>query len=159
MGRWVITILLADDHALVRQGVHTLLEPYTAMTVVGEAANGLEAVRLTERLQPNVLILDLVMPGLGGLEVIRHVKQSSPETQIVVLTMHSCEGYVVEAFRLGATAYVLKDSMDEELVCAVREAARGQCYLGTPFAEGTVAEMARQIHAGTPLSSSNKEDV
>src|SRR5690554_1419153 len=104
-----VTILLADDHPLIRQGLLRLLEAESDLQVVGEASDGLQAVQLAEALKPDVLVLDLMMPGLNGLEVLRQVKKRSPATVNLVLSMQSADAYVVEALRCGATGYILKD--------------------------------------------------
>src|SRR5215475_5903134 len=103
-------ILLADDHHIVRQGLKALLEGEPHFRFVGEAGDGIEAVRLAERLRPDVLITDLVMPGLNGLEVTRQVTKATPRTRVVVLSMYANDAYVFEALRNGAMGYVLKDS-------------------------------------------------
>src|SRR5947207_14635841 len=97
-----LTIVLADDHHVVRQGLRTLLESALDCTVVGEAADGAAAVEMVERLQPAVLVVDMVLPKLNGLDVIQHVRQVAPQTHIVVLSMHADEAYVREALRVGA---------------------------------------------------------
>jgi DNA-binding NarL/FixJ family response regulator len=130
-----LTIVLADDHHVVRQGLRTLLEGALDCTVVGEAADGRAAIELVKRLLPRVLVVDMVLPHLNGLEVIRHVQQVAPQTRIVVLSMHADESYVREALRAGATAYVLKESHADEFVQAVRQAAAGQRYLSPPLTE------------------------
>jgi two-component system, NarL family, response regulator NreC len=127
------TILVADDHPIVRQGLRTLLEAEPDFTVVGEAADGLEAVRSAERLRPHLLVVDVLMPGLNGLEVAREVARGHG-TRVVVLSMHDAPAYVERAFRYGATSYVLKDSTPSELVHAVRETARGRRYLSPVLA-------------------------
>jgi len=124
-----LTLVVADDHRVVRQGLCALLRTEPDFQLVGEAADGIETVRLVERLQPAVLVLDLMMPGLGGLEVVRQTARLSPRTRTVVLSMHSNEAYVVEALRAGAAGYVLKDSGADELIRAVREAAAGREFL------------------------------
>lgn len=124
-----LTLLVADDHRMVRQGLCALLRTEADFHLAGEAANGIEAVRLVERLRPDVLVLDLMMPGLGGLEVLRQAARLSPRTRPVVLSMHSDEAYVAEALRAGAVGYVLKDSGADELVRAVRAAAAGRRFL------------------------------
>src|SRR5512137_1091904 len=126
------TILLADDHHIVRQGLRVLLEAQPDFQLVGEAGDGLEAVQLTERLKPDVLIIDLVMPSLNGLEATRQVSQRSPHTRVVILSMHANEAYVLEALRNGAAGYVLKDSSAADLVQAVREVVAGRRYLSPP---------------------------
>ncbi len=134
----VTTIILADDHRILRQGVKALLEAEPGFRVVGEAADGLEAAQLVERLQPDVLLLDLAMPGLGGLEVTRQVSQRSPRTRVLILSMHDNEAYVVEALRNGAAGYLLKNCSAAELLQAVREVAAGNRYLSPPISERTI---------------------
>jgi DNA-binding NarL/FixJ family response regulator len=129
------TIVLADDHPIVRQGLRSLLEAEPDFRVVGEAADGIEAVQQVERLRPNVLVLDLMMPGLSGLEVTRQVSQRFPQTRVIILSMHANEPYVLEAVSNGATGYVLKKSTTEELVQAIREVLAGRRYLSPPFSE------------------------
>ena len=132
------TIVLADDHQVVRNGLRVLLEAEPDFSVVGEAGDGLEAVRLVERLQPDVLVLDLMMPGLNGLEVARQVSQRSPQTRVVILSMYDNEAYVLEALRAGAAAYVPKESTSAELVRAIREAVAGRRYLSPPLSERAI---------------------
>ena len=119
-----ISIVLADDHPVVRRGMQALLEAEPDLVVVGESGDGLETTHLVERLKPDVLILDLVMPGLSGLEVLRAVRQRSPGTRVVVLSMHSNNAFVAEALKNGANAYVLKGGEEENLVRAVRRPPR-----------------------------------
>lgn len=132
------TIVLADDHHVVRQGLRSLLEAEPDFSVVGEASDGLETAQLVERLQPDVLVLDLMMPGLNGLEVTRQVGQRSPQTHVVILSMHANEAYVLEALQAGAAAYVVKESTSAELVRAVREAVAGRRYLSPPLSERAI---------------------
>jgi DNA-binding NarL/FixJ family response regulator len=137
-----VTLLLADDHPIVRQGLSTLLKAEPGFEVVGEAADGLSALRLAERLQPDVLVLDLMMPNLGGLEVTRRVARQLPQTRVVVLSMHSHEAYVAEALAAGATAYVVKDAGAQELLTAIRSAAEGNRYLSPSISESALASYA-----------------
>ncbi len=132
------TIVLADDHHIVRQGLRSLLEAESDFSVVGETGDGVEAAQLVERLRPDVLVLDLMMPGLNGLEVTRQVSQRSPQTRVVILSMHANEAHVLEALRAGAVAYVLKESTSAELVRAVREAVAGRRYLSPPLSERAI---------------------
>jgi DNA-binding NarL/FixJ family response regulator len=118
--------------------VRALLEAEPDFAVVGEAADGLEAVRVVERLRPDVLVLDLMMPGLSGLEVLRIVRDRSSETRVVVLSMHSISAFVAEALKSGATGYVLKGSSEEDLVRAVRDAAAGRRFLSAPVTERAI---------------------
>jgi two-component system response regulator NreC len=143
-----LSIVLADDHPVVRRGMRTLLESERDFAVVGEAGDGLETVRLVERLRPDVLILDLMMPGLSGLEVLRVLRQRAPRTRVVVLSMYSATAFVAEALKNGATAYVLKGSTEADLVRAVREAAEGKRFLGSPITEIAIGAYNEQAQAG-----------
>ena len=129
------TILLAEDHHIVRQGLKLLLESEKTFRLAGEAADGLEAVSLARKLQPDALVLDLMLPRLHGLEVIRQVRQESPSTKIVILSMHADEHYVMEALRNGASGYVLKDAFSDDLVQAVKTVCAGRRYLSPVLAE------------------------
>ncbi|MEP7339176.1 MAG: response regulator transcription factor [Acidobacteriota bacterium] len=128
-------ILLADDHNIVRQGLRALLQSEPHFRLVGEASDGIEAVRLAERLKPDVLITDVMMPGLNGLEVTRQVTKSLPLTRVIILSMYTTDAYVFEAFRNGALGYVLKDSQAADLIQAVREVIAGRRYLSPPLSE------------------------
>ena len=133
-----LTLVVADDHRIVRQGLCALLRTEPDFRVVGEAADGIETLRLVERLLPNVLVLDLMMPGLGGLETARQAVHFSPRTRPVVLSMHSNEAYVVESLRAGAVAYVLKESGADELIRAVREAAAGRRFISPAISQASL---------------------
>lgn len=133
-----VTVLLADDHAVVRQGLRAILGAEPDVLLAGEAADGQEAVRLTEQLQPDVLILDLMLPGLNGFEVTRVVHKRVPRTRVVILTMHTDPAYAAEALRAGATGYVAKDADAADLIAAVRAAAVGQRYLSPPLPEAAL---------------------
>jgi DNA-binding NarL/FixJ family response regulator len=138
------TVVLADDHRIVREGLRLLLERQPGLSVVGEAANGLEIADLVVRLQPDVLVIDLVMPGLGGLDVTREVRRRSPKTRVVILSMHDSEAFVLQALRNGASAYVLKDASSADLVRAVREALAGRRYLSPPHSEQAIEAYVRR---------------
>ncbi len=142
------TIVLADDHHVVRQGLRVLLERERDFAVTGEAADGREVAGVVKRVKPHVLVLDLMMPGLNGLEVIRQVRRRAPDTRIVVLSMHADESYVVEALRNGASAYVLKSASAAEVVKAAREAMAGRRYLSPPLSERAVEEYAKKTRGG-----------
>jgi len=153
------TILLVDDHAVVRSGLKLLLEAEEGIEVVGEAANAQEALLRTKLLQPDILLLDVTMPGKNGIEVAREVAGVSPETRIVMLSMQDEPSYVREAFGAGASGYVLKEAADTELVRAVREVAAGGRYvhpeLGARLAFAEARE--RQDAAADPLSERERE--
>ncbi len=129
------TIVLAEDHHIVRQGLRALLQTEPDLQVIGEAGDGPEAVNLLERLKPDVLVLDLMMPGLGGVEVTRQARRLSPQTRVVILSMHANEAYVLDALSAGAVGYVLKRSTASDLVQAIRAAIEGRRYLSPPLAD------------------------
>ena len=145
----MITIMLADDHHVVRQGLRALLEAEQDFRVVGEAGDGLEALQMVEQLKPNVLVLDLMMPGLNGLEVARQLNKHSPHTRVVVLSMYSNEAYVLEALGNGASAYVMKDSNSADLSHAVREVAAGRRYLSPPLSDRAIEAYQEKAKAAT----------
>ena len=130
-----VKVILADDHQIVRQGLRALLEAEPDMEVVGEVSEGLSVADTVTKLAPDVLVLDLMMPGLHGLEVTRQVNQRSPSVRIIVLSMHANEAYVLEALRNGAAGYVLKDSSTDTLVTAIRTTMEGRRYLCAPLSE------------------------
>ncbi len=130
-----VTLLLADDHPIVRQGLRHLLESEPEFRIVGEAEDGIEALRLSERLKPDILVVDMMMPGLNGLEVLRQIKKLSPATRTIVLSMQSADAYVIEALNNGAAGYVLKDTGPSELVDAVREVNQGNRFLSAKFSK------------------------
>jgi DNA-binding NarL/FixJ family response regulator len=130
-----VTVLLADDHPIVRQGLRHLLEAEPNLSVAGEASNGLEAVQLVEKFKPDVLIVDIVMPELNGLEVLKQVRERSSKTCCIVLSMQSADVYVVEALKAGALGYVLKETGPSELLSAVHQVIKGQRYLSPRISE------------------------
>jgi len=131
----MITIALAEDHHLVREGFKLVLSAESDFKLIGEAGDGLAAVQLVEQRKPNVLLLDLMIPRLHGLEVTRQVRQESPGTRVIILSMHADEPYVMEALRNGASGYVLKDCTAADLVQAVRTVVAGRRYLSPVLAE------------------------
>lgn len=149
------TLVLADDHHLVRQGFRLLLEAEPDFEVVGETGDGLEAVRLTEQFQPHILVTDLIMPGLPGMEVVNQVAMRVPKTRVVVLSMHRNEAYVLDVLRKGAMAFVLKDTTAGEFLKAIREVLAGRRYLAAPFSESAI-EAYVQRAKGTPLDDYDK---
>src|SRR3990170_613202 len=142
----MITIVLADDHNVMRQGLRSLLEAEPDFRVIGEAGNGNEAIRLVEELHPEVLVLDMVMPGMNGVEVIQNLKQPAPS--VIVLSMFAAEGYVHKAMRAGAKAYVLKQATANELVHAIREVVGGRRYLSRALSERAIDAYVKETMDG-----------
>ncbi|HET6884123.1 MAG TPA: response regulator transcription factor, partial [Pirellulales bacterium] len=140
-------VLLADDHSLVRAGIRRLLEEFAATEVVGEAADGLAALALVKLHQPDVLIADLTMPRLNGLELAGEVARQCPATKVLMLSMHVDEECVRRAFHRGAKGYLVKDSTASELEVAVRAVARGDTYLSPAVSKYFVAGFLDQCEA------------
>src|SRR5713226_2758531 len=132
-----IRVILADDHLIVRQGLRLVLEK-EHIEVLGEASDGLEAIRLIQELRPEIAVLDLDMPGLDGLAVLREAARLSPQTRAVILTRHMEEPYAVEALRVGARGYVLKTQASTDLVAAIRHVHRGEVYLSPKISKAVV---------------------
>lgn len=142
-----ITIVIADDHRIVRQGVRSLLETEPDFCIVGEASNGKEAVEAVEQLHPKVLLTDLMMPDLNGLEVLKQVRPRSPKTGVVILSMYDSDAYVLAALENGAAGYVLKEAGADVLVRAIREAASGRRFLSPPLSEERINAYRKRIRA------------
>jgi DNA-binding NarL/FixJ family response regulator len=140
-----IRITLSEDHQIVRQGLRALLEAEPDFCIVGEAADGIEAAQLAERLQPDVMVVDLMMPGMNGLEVTRQVSRRSPETRVIILSAFENEAYVAEALGIGAAGYVLKRSSAADLARAVREVAAGRRYLSPALSERAIEAYVRYV--------------
>jgi len=139
------TVMLADDHQVVIEGLKAVLAAEQDLQVVGEAHDGLAVLPLVEKLQPEVLVLDLMMPGLNGLEVTRQLHQKHPRTRVIVLSMHANEAYVVEALRNGASGYVLKQAQGRVLVEAIREVLAGRRYLSAPLSEEQLQRFEQKL--------------
>lgn len=124
-----IRILLADDHGVIRAGLRALLEGYPDMTVVGEASDGVEAIAKAFELKPNVILMDLSMPNIGGIEATRQLLQREPGMRVLILTVHEDESLLKEVIRVGAAGYVVKRAAQEDLIHAIRVVARGDLYV------------------------------
>jgi two-component system response regulator NreC len=155
----VITVVLVDDHAVVRSGLRLLLDAHEDIEVVGEAGNAKDAAFRARALKPNVLLLDVVMPGESGIEALPKLLDESPETKVLVLSMQDDPSYVREAFAAGASGYVLKEAADEEVVSAVREIAGGGHYVHPTLGARMVAAEAKERAAAEadPLSDRERE--
>ncbi len=136
-----IRVLLAEDHTLVRAGIHALIDSFDDITVVGEASDGRDAARRARNANPDVVLMDIAMPGLNGLEATSRIVRSCPRTKVLVLTMHSNEEYVVQALRAGASGYLVKEAATGELHHAISSVARGETYLSPSISRRTVERL------------------
>jgi len=127
-----VTIILADDHTIVRQGLAMLLEGEPGFNVVGEAGNGREVVSKVEKLKPDVVIMDISMPMLNGIEATRQIKKAMPQTKVIILSMHCHDRYIRELFSLGVSGYLLKDSTGSDIIKAIQAAMNGDTYMSPP---------------------------
>lgn len=140
-----IRILLADDHTVVRDGLRALLEKQPDMCVVAEAADGRESIRLAEEQTPDVVIMDIAMPSLNGIEATRRILASNPETAVVILSMHQDESYVLRSLKAGAKGYLLKDSLRGDIIDAIRSVARGRSFLTRKVSRMLQEDYVRQL--------------
>lgn len=138
-------VLLVDDHTVIRAGIKLLLERHRDWQVVGEAADGREALKAVEKLRPDVVVMDLAMPNLNGMEATRQLLSTHPKTSVVVLSMHSDEGYVLRALKAGARGYVLKDSTETDLIDAVKAVLAGKSYFSPAVSRLLVEDYTRQL--------------
>jgi DNA-binding NarL/FixJ family response regulator len=138
-----ITVLLADDHAVVREGLRMLLDSQHGMEVVGEVGGGREAVREAARMQPSVVLMDISMPNMSGIEATRAITESYPKTKVIILSMHSDSEYVHRALRAGASGYVVKASASAEVVDAVRAVSDGRRFLSESVSETVIDQYLR----------------
>jgi DNA-binding NarL/FixJ family response regulator len=141
-----IKIILADDHKLMREGLKSLLNQQADISVVGQADNGREAVQLTERMGPDVVVMDVSMPDLNGIDATRQILSRAPRTRVIALSMHSDRQFVVEMLRAGAAGYMVKDSAFEELASAIRTVARGQTYLAARIGKLSMEDLKTDFH-------------
>ncbi len=140
-----IRILLADDHTIIRSGLRLLLEKEADWKVVAEAGDGREAVEMVAKYHPSVAILDIGMPQLNGIEATRRIAEREPRTQVVILSMHSDEGYVLRALKAGARAYILKNSAEADLIRAVQSVAEGKSFFSPAISKLLLEDYVRQI--------------
>jgi DNA-binding NarL/FixJ family response regulator len=154
-----IRILLADDHAMVRQGFRMILAAQPDMEIVGEAGNGREAVELAGELQPDVVVMDVAMPELNGIEATRRITTASPRTRVLALSMYKDSVYVREILRAGARGFLLKDAIDRDLLAAVRSVAGGEGYLSPAVSEAVLSDYRRHVTDPLDLLSSREREV
>ena len=154
-----IRILLADDHAVVRQGFRMILSSHPDLEIVGEAGNGREAVELAATLRPDVVVMDVAMPELNGIEATRRLTAENPHIRVVALSMHKDSVYVREILRAGARGYLLKDSVADDLVAAVRAVAGGEGYLSPAISNAVLDDYRKHVTNPIDLLSSREREV
>jgi DNA-binding NarL/FixJ family response regulator len=142
-----IRILLADDHTVMRRGLQMLLESQPEFTVVAEAADGREAVAQAEATRPDVAVMDIAMPNLSGIEAAQRMNAALPQLAVVILSMHSDEGYVLRALKAGAKGYLLKDSAESDLIDAIKAVHQGRTFFSAEITKMLVADHVREIRA------------
>lgn len=143
-----ISVLLADDHTVVRTGLRLIVDAQPDMSVTGEAKDGLEAIERAHELDPDVIVMDISMPGLGGLEAIRRIKSDDRDAHILVLTMHDNEQFFFQALEAGASGYVTKAAPEWEVVTAIREVHHGNCYLNASVTKFLVSDYLERAKRG-----------
>jgi len=154
-----IRIVLADDHSVVRQGFRRILEAQTDMEIVGEASNGREALEAVAKLTPDVVVMDVAMPELNGIEATRRMKEATPHSRVLALSMHKDSVYVREILRAGAKGYLLKDAVDEDLIAAVRAVSRGEGYLSPGVADAVLTDYRQHVTDPIDLLTSREREV
>jgi two-component system, NarL family, response regulator NreC len=154
-----IKILLADDHTIVRQGLKLILSANADLQVVGEAANGNEAVELAHKLKPDMVLMDVAMPELNGIEATRRMVEANPRLRVLVLSMHKEAVYVREILKAGARGYILKDAIDTELLNAVRSVARGDGYISPAVSGALLSDYRQNVTDPIDLLSSREREV
>ncbi len=154
-----IRILLADDHAVVRHGFRMILDAQEDLEVVGEVSNGREAVAAAAELQPDVVVMDVTMPELNGIEATRRIAEVSPRTRVLALSMHKDAVYVREILRAGARGYLLKDSAEGDFLSAVRAVARGEGYLTPAISDAVLTDYRKHVTNPLDLLTSREREV
>jgi|ERR1700733_2270920 len=155
----LIKVLLADDHTIVRQGLKLILSSHPDLEVVGEAANGREVLDLAEKLKPDVILMDVAMPELNGIEATRRLHQISPRMKVLVLSMHKEAVYIREILKAGARGYILKDAIDTELVNAIQSVARGDGYISPAISGALLSDYRQNLTDPIDLLSTREREV
>lgn len=148
-----IRILLADDHTILRAGLRMMLNAQLDFEVVGEAQDGRQAIQEAQRLQPDVILMDITMPDMNGIEATRQIKKLLPETKVLILTMHEHDEYVFQALRAGASGYMLKEAADTDLISALRVIQNGQFYLSPTAQSVMVGDYLQRVRTGEEKDS------
>jgi two-component system response regulator NreC len=155
-----IGILIADDHGVLRAGLRALLNAEKDLNVVGEAADGQEALRAARELRPDVVLVDLSMPGLNGIEVTRQLKESYPDMAVLILTVHEDESLLQEAIRVGASGYIIKRAVESELINAIQAVSRGEMYVHPAMTRALMKDLApRAVSDSDPLKSLTRREI
>ena len=154
-----IRIVLADDHSVVRQGFRRILEAQPDMEIVGEASNGREALEQAAKLTPDVVVMDVAMPELNGIEATRRLSEATPHSRVLALSMHKDSVYVREILRAGARGYLLKDAVDEDLIAAVRAVSRGEGYLSPGVADAVLTDYRQHVSDPIDLLTTREREV
>lgn len=154
-----VRILLADDHAVVRQGFRMILASQPDMEIVGEAGDGREVLELAEKLHPDIVVMDVAMPGLNGIEATRRLMSLAPPPRVLALSIHKDAVYVREMLRAGARGYMLKDAIDQDLFAAVRALARGEGYLSPAVSDAVLSDYRKHVTNPIDLLSSREREV
>ncbi|MDO8490535.1 MAG: response regulator transcription factor [Dehalococcoidia bacterium] len=141
-------VLIVDDHALIRDGIRAMLESLPDIEVVGEAANGQDAIEKTRQLQPDIVMMDLTMPGMGGLEATRHIKKESPEVKVMALTMHENDEHFFQIINAGACGYFIKGGSSTELIAALRTVWQGDVFLYPSMAKKLLGDYLNRVRMG-----------
>ena len=148
-----VRVMVADDHTLVRAGLIKLLESMPGITVVGEAGDGLALLKLAEELKPQLVMMDIAMPGLNGIEATARLAKSCPDIRVMILSMHQNEEYVRQALRHGASAYLLKDAAPMELEQAIAAVLRGETYLSPAVSSGVLSDYVQRLRSDEPTEN------
>ena len=154
-----IRVLLADDHAVVRRGFRMILDSQADLEVIGEVANGREAVASAAELQPDVIVMDVTMPELNGIEATRRIAEVAPRARVLALSMHKDAVYVREILRAGAKGYLLKDSEEGDLIAAVRSVARGEGFLSPGVSDAVLTDYRKHVTNALDLLTSREREV
>jgi DNA-binding NarL/FixJ family response regulator len=152
-------ILLVDDHSVVRQGFRMILSAQPDLEVIGEAGDGLQAVERVAELQPDLVVMDVSMPGLNGIEATRRIMEIAPRCRVLALSMHRDAVYVREILRAGARGYLLKDAFDQDLVNAIRSIAQGQAYLSPAISDAVLSDYRKHVTDPIDLLTSREREV
>jgi DNA-binding NarL/FixJ family response regulator len=148
-----IRVIIVDDHDLVRAGFSSLLRNLSGIQIVAEAGEGYEALRLIKEKKPDIVLLDIAMPGLNGLEVADRIRKEFPEVRVIILSMYVNEEYVLQAMRVGAAGYLMKDSKSEELELAIKAVAGGKTYLSSPVSKKVIEDYIKQPLKKGPIAN------